>query len=129
MEDRQIYTDMVWLTMPRTDAVHASQGFKDRSKRAKAIKGRSFQARAAIGKIVFPEDDYEPWVARCIERLVSFPVGKDDTFDVMAAMCAAIDQTVRGVVAPPKKPKPKDRWDRAFKNADRRSSIPRWKLV
>src|SRR3990167_1867492 len=57
--ERRVYFRQEWVSpiVSATTTEHMSyrQGYRDRSKRAKAIRGRAFQARAAMGKIVMPE--------------------------------------------------------------------------
>jgi predicted phage terminase large subunit-like protein len=114
MRERSVYFGMDWLpTIGGESRTAAKKGFADSSKRAKAIKGRAFQARAAQGKILFPPDSYAPWVARVIKQCVGFPVGHDDAFDVMSNMCRAINNAHPAIVLPPK-PAKEDRWDKAF---------------
>ena len=56
----------------------------------KAIRGRAFQARSAMGKVRFGRQE---WAEEIIEQCVGFPgVRYDDKFDVMAGMCGVIDQ-------------------------------------
>lgn len=111
MMERRVYANMEWLsTMAGDDGGAASkQGFADRSKRAKAIKGRSFQAMSAAKRIVFPVDTHASWVPRIVGQCVGFPVGKDDAFDVMANMCRAINESHPAILPPGIKPK-KDPW-------------------
>jgi len=94
MRERRVYRTIEWLNPVGSRGQGASkQGFADKSKQAKAIRGRSFQARAAMEKIIFPEDSYAPWVRRVVDQCVAFPVGKDDAFDVMSQICSGIDKT------------------------------------
>lgn len=91
MQETKAYSRTAWLTTAtgRLAGVSSKQGFRDRSKQAKAARGRAFQARASMGKFVFP---VTPWAERVIKQCVKFPIGKDDAFDVMSHMALAIDQ-------------------------------------
>jgi predicted phage terminase large subunit-like protein len=72
-EERDVYAWFEWLT-PVAD---------------KHARGRAFQARAAMQKVIFPWG--QAWAERVINQCVSFPGGAhDDAFDVMAWMCLAI---------------------------------------
>lgn len=111
MRERRVYARLEWLTTAtgRTAGAASKQGYADASKRAKSIRGRAFQARAAMGKVLFPADDAYPWVRRVIDQCVGFPNGKDDAFDVMSHICLAIDQAHPAIHrAPPKPPKRHD---------------------
>lgn len=73
----------------------------------KPTRARSFQARAAMGKVFF-----EPG-ADVSEYLV-FPAGKhDDEVDTASLIGRAIDQAHPAIVATQNKAAPRDRWDRA----------------
>jgi hypothetical protein len=59
----------------------------------KAIAGRAFQARLAMGKFRFPK--HKPWTRRIVEQCVGFPGARfDDAFDVCAKMGMAIDKAI-----------------------------------
>lgn len=92
MRERRIYCRTEWLSTATGQRGQGSskQGYADASKRAKAVRGRAFQARASMGKVIFPAN--ADWADRVLEQCVGFPNGKDDAFDVMAHMCLAIDQ-------------------------------------
>lgn len=122
--ERKVYCNVEWVN---NSSGHSEQtfgvGYADRSKRAKAIRARSFQARAAAGRIRFPAN--AEWAARVIDQCVGFPNGKDDAFDVMSLMCLAIDETHPAVFNTAKK-KDGDRYDKAF---GRRNGETDWRLV
>lgn len=118
MRERRVYVNMDWVgTSTRAEDRATTTGFADASKRAKAIRGRSFQAMAHSGRIVFPAD--APWVARVIDQIVGFPNGKDDIFDAIANMCQALDESHNATaIVPPapegppdyRRPKAKRSW-------------------
>lgn len=112
MQERRIYGRVEWVNPTgRTYAMSSSnEGFSDRSKQTKAIRGRSFQARAACGKIRFPNS--AEWLTHVIDSIVKFPSkGHDDSFDVLSLMCLAIEQALPGV-APTEESEdePRRRW-------------------
>ena len=74
----------------------------------KAARGRSLQAMAASGAVVFPANS--EWAGRIIEQCVGFPGSKhDDAFDALSLMCLAIDQAHPAVgEAPAKAPAKRD---------------------
>lgn len=74
----------------------------------KKVKGRAFQARANMRKVLFSDD---PWADAVIEELVGFPTIKhDDDFDVMAIMCLHLDEAPAPVRQPEEEPEYRDRW-------------------
>ena len=86
----------------------------------KAIRGRSFQAMAASGAVLFPET---PWAEEVIEQCVAFPGAKDDKFDVLSLMCLAIDSAHPGIVL--SKPDPEKRaepWQKKQRQSSWRSA-------
>lgn len=83
MEDRRSYPYMEWI-----NPIHN-----------KVISSRSFQGRAAQGKVFIP---YGPEGDRMIEYLVKFPYGKYDDFpDNCALWGRALDETDRVVLPQP----------------------------
>lgn len=113
MRERRVYANVEWINAPRAERSADKQGYKDRSKRAKAIKGRALQARAAMGKIIFPSN--ADWADRVIQALVGFPSSRyDDAFDVAALLCMGLDQ-LQGAQPKPKEPARPDKWEKAFK--------------
>lgn len=122
MRERRIYARLEWLSSSvRRTATSTKTGYADASKQAKAIRGRPFQARAAMGKIIFPAN--APWASRVIAQCVGFPVGKDDAFDVCSHICQAIDQAHPAIAKLP--PKPAKRHDYTERKPPGRS----WKVV
>ncbi len=105
--ERQVYCRTEWIS-PIAD---------------KPTRGRAFQARAAMGKVVFPAG--RPWAERIIDQCVAFPGGRhDDAFDVMSLMCRAIDQAHPAIVRPEQN-KPRDRW----RDDERGNKSPGWRVV
>jgi len=113
--ERRIYCRTEWLSpLQGLRDRDLKAGYRDRSKRAKSIRGRSFQARAAMGKVIFPE--HAQWAERVIDQNVSFPEGFDDAFDVMSLFCRGIDQTY-AAKALKSDVNMEDRYDRLFQDA------------
>jgi hypothetical protein len=113
MQERDTYCSIHWINAPRAQKSATKQGYKDASKRAKAMKGRSFQARAAQGMVLFPARG--AWVDRVVQQCVSFPIGKDDAFDVLALFGLAVDKAFAAPPDPSVQEEATDRWDQAFK--------------
>ena len=108
VRERRIYARCEWLS-----PIHD-----------KATRGRAFQARSSMGKVIFPAN--APWAERVVEQCVAFPGAKhDDAFDVLSMMCQAIDQAHPAIMRKTKKPRPRDRWRRA----DDRQQVERWKVI
>jgi hypothetical protein len=98
INERGIYCRTEWVNPTgRTHGKSSSlEGFADRTKQAKAIRGRSFQARAAVKKIVMPAN--APFLSHVLGNIVQFPAkAPDDSFDVLSLMCLAIDEAYPGV--------------------------------
>ena len=73
----------------------------------KALRGRSFQGMASMGRVVFPKG--QGWAEAVIEQCVAFPGGKhDDKFDAMATGCMAIDKLHPIAIESTESSKPKD---------------------
>ena len=107
MEERGTVVDLEWKN-PVND---------------KPTRGRSFQARAAMGKIVFPQ--HAPWASRVIEQCHAFvPKSNlhDDAFDTMAWICLAIDELDPAHIKPKKEFRKRRRWDEPVAKAG-------WKTV
>lgn len=101
MRETRTYTRVEWLSTSTGRLGGSSkEGFADRSKQAKAARGRPFQARANMGKIIFHRD--AKWSERVRKQVVRFPQGPDDAFDVISHLCQAIDRA-HGAIAPPPK--------------------------
>ncbi len=123
MRERRLYANLQWINAPRAERSADKQGFKDRSKRAKAAKGRSLQARASMGKLIFPAR--ADWVDRVVQQLVGFPMARyDDAFDVCAQLFMALDD-LQGAAPPKPELRAVDKWDKAFKDKPRRT----WKTA
>lgn len=91
----------------------------------KPTRARSFQARAAMGKVYIPHN--APWVADLIAELLTFPAGKhDDQVDTLGLIGRMLDTMVGGR-APKPDPKPLDRWSAAFKRREGETSS--WKTL
>jgi len=81
----------------------------------KASRAQSIRARMAMGKVFFPKN--APWLADLESELLTFPVGaNDDQVDVLGLFGRMLDQLI-GAEAPEVQ-KPRDRWDRAFGDAE-----------
>jgi len=106
MIERRIYCRAEWLNP-----------IKD-----KATRGRAFQARAAMGRVILPEGH---WAERLVNEWVSFPGGKhDDAFDVISSMCQALDEAHPATVRRPAKSKQRHDY-----NTPRPQAVERWKTV
>lgn len=89
----------------------------------KAVRGRAFQARAAMGKVKFPKSS--TWADRVIDQCVGFPGAKhDDAFDALSIFSQAIDQAHPAIVREVKKQE-RDHW----RDSRRRAPTERWKVV
>lgn len=74
----------------------------------KKVKGRAFQARASMGKVLFPE---YPWASEVVEQIVGFPTIKhDDDFDVLSLMCLHLDEAPAPVRVVEAETETHDRW-------------------
>lgn len=78
----------------------------------KPTRARSFQARAAMGKVYMPHQ--APWVADLLGEMMNFPAGKhDDQIDALGLIGRMLDTMVGGRAPKTEGPEP-GRWDRAF---------------
>lgn len=92
----------------------------------KPTRSRSFQARAAMGKVYLPHS--APWVADFVSELLTFPAGKhDDQVDAIGLIGRMLDQMVSGR-APSKPDGPRDRWKDAFAKRTQESNAKSWKV-
>lgn len=109
MRERRVYADLRWVSTYAGQPSPTKEGFADPSKKAKARRGRAFQARAAMGKVFWHPN--AEWVQRVKQYIVGFPSHRyDDAFDVMANLCLGVDE-LEGAPAPKEAPrKKKDRW-------------------
>lgn len=81
MRERRVYPRMDWI-----NPIHN-----------KVISGRSFQGRAAQGKISIP---YGPEGDRMIEELIKFPNGKNDDFPDTCSLWGRALEDTRKVILP-----------------------------
>jgi len=91
----------------------------------KPTRCRSFQARAAMGKVYLPHA--APWVADFMAELLVFPAGKhDDQVDAIGLIGRMLDTMTTGRA--PKAPEPpQNKWKQAF--AKRQSAGGSWKTL
>lgn len=103
MQDRRVFCRLEWLS----------------SVADKPTRARSFQAWAASGRVYFERG------ADLSEFLV-FPAGKhDDDVDTASLIGRALDQAHPAMIAETRDTKPRDRWDRAFKEKEEDS----WRVM
>lgn len=89
----------------------------------KATRGRAFQARASMGRVIFPKA--EPWAERVIDQCVAFPgAAHDDKFDVLALMCLAVDQAHPAIVQG-KATRQRDAWA----EENQKAAVRQWRVV
>jgi predicted phage terminase large subunit-like protein len=93
----------------------------------KASRARSFQARAAMGKVYLPHA--APWLDDFLMEILSFPLSKhDDQVDPLGLIGRMLDSMVGGR-SPAPAGKPESKWDRAWsKRASEGQSIS-WKTL
>lgn len=93
----------------------------------KPTRCRSFQARAAMGKVYLPHNAH--WVADLMTELLNFPNGKhDDQVDVVGLIGRMLDTMVAGQV--PRNPDPvATKWDRAFAKRRNEGQAASWKSL
>lgn len=94
----------------------------------KPTRARSFQARAAMGKVYLPHN--APWVADLMGELLTFPAGRhDDQVDALGLIGRMVDKMVGGR-APRVEATPTDKWRRAFaRRAEADNSSNDWKTA
>ncbi|OQW71652.1 MAG: hypothetical protein BVN33_14570 [Proteobacteria bacterium ST_bin13] len=91
----------------------------------KPTRCRSFQARAAMGKVYLPHN--APWVADLIGEMMNFPVGKhDDQVDALGLVGRMLDVMTSGRPVKPDAPPP-SKWDQAFKRRAQEQAATSWK--
>jgi predicted phage terminase large subunit-like protein len=91
----------------------------------KPTRARSFQARAAMGKVYLPHN--APWVADVLGEMLNFPVGKhDDAVDALGLIGRMLDTMSSGRAAKPDAPPP-SKWDQAFKRRAQEQTSTSWK--
>ena len=91
----------------------------------KPTRARSFQARAAMGKVYLPHN--APWVADLLGEMMNFPAGKhDDQIDALGLIGRVLDTMVSGRT--PRAPEPPEsRWKRAFQARAQEDANSGWK--
>jgi predicted phage terminase large subunit-like protein len=95
--------------------------------RDKATKARSFQARAAMGKVRLPAK--APWTPTILNELLSCWSGRnDDIADALGLIGRMLDQMV-GAASNKGTKKTVDRWDRAFSRQEREIGSNNWKAT
>lgn len=112
--DKRAYERRIWTTK------HWLPSIRD-----KAARGQPFRAWAQQGRIRFPKDC--DWADEVIEQCVAFPLGrKDDKFDVMSLVCAALDE-----MQPATKPMTQLQWqrERRYKRKSESNVLPLWKIA
>ncbi len=91
----------------------------------KPTRCRSFQARAAMGKVYLPHN--APWVADLIGEIMNFPVGKhDDQVDALGLVGRMLDVMTSGRPVKPDAPPP-SKWDQAFKRRAQEQAATSWR--
>lgn len=100
MRERQAYCAMEWLT-----------SVSDKPSRA-----RSFQARAAMGKVYLPDNEIGH---RILDQLLRFPAGTyDDAVDVCSLFGRMLDKVIPAHVGQPQEPEALDAWGRRLTDDD-----------
>lgn len=91
----------------------------------KPTRCRSFQARAAMGKVYLPHN--AAWVADLLGEMMNFPVGKhDDQVDALGLVGRMLDTMSAG--RPIKQDVPQtSKWDQAFKRRAQEQAATSWK--
>lgn len=91
----------------------------------KAARARAFQARSAMGMVVFPSN--KEWAQRVVDQCVGFDsVRYDDAFDVMSIFHSQIDEANSPITSPVDNKKIVDTYKRFSHNAHDDSS---WKVA
>jgi predicted phage terminase large subunit-like protein len=93
----------------------------------KPTRSRSFQARAAMGKVYLPHN--APWVADLVGEMLTFPAGKhDDQVDALGLIGRMMDTMVSGRkhVATEQ---PDSKWRRAFAARQNSNAAGSWKVA
>lgn len=82
----------------------------------KAARARSLQGMAAAGKVYLPDNEYGH---RVLADLLKFPASaKDHTVDMCGLIARALDQAHPGIFPAVPEKKQRDRWNKAFDDAD-----------
>ena len=92
----------------------------------KSSRARSFQGRAAQGMVHLPHD--APWTEDLMAELMRFPGDPDDQVDVLGMLGRMVDEMQGGRLPKPKTSR-RDRWDKAFDQADHDDNGGNWKLM
>ncbi len=91
----------------------------------KPTRCRSFQARAAMGKVYLPHN--APWVGDLISEMTNFPAGKhDDMVDALGLIGRMLDTMAPGR-APHVATETHDKWQRAFARRAQEQEGSGWK--
>ena len=91
----------------------------------KPTRARSFQARAAMGKVYLPHN--APWVSDVLTEMLNFPVGKhDDAVDALGLIGRMLDTMSAGRGPKPEAPRV-SKWDQAFRRRAQEQSASSWK--
>jgi predicted phage terminase large subunit-like protein len=91
----------------------------------KPTRARSFQARAAMGKVYVPHAAH--WVTDLMAEMMTFPAGKhDDQIDALGLIGRMLDTMVPGR-APAEPEKPQSQWARAFAKRAQEDTADSWK--
>jgi len=78
----------------------------------KTSRARAFQARASMGKVKLPNNE---WGYSILSQLLSFPAGMmDDDVDTLSLMGRIIDEAHPATITTKVIERPKDRYDRLF---------------
>ena len=105
MRERKAYCHVEWLP----------------SVADKPTRARSFQARAAMGKVYLPNNEMGH---RLLDMALRFPVGAhDDAVDVLSLFGRMLDKTIPAFVGPKGDDQPRDAWGRLKRGRDS------WKTV
>lgn len=92
----------------------------------KPTRARSFQARAAMGKVYLPRN--APWLADFLKELLSFPAGaNDDQVDCVGLLGRLID-TMVSIKPKSSSTEKQDRWSKAFARASG-GDASKWKTA
>ena len=93
----------------------------------KPTRARSFQARAAMGKVYMPHGAH--WVTDLMNEMLTFPAGKhDDQIDALGLIGRMLDTMVSARV-PAAQPGPESRWAQAFKRRQQDDTAASWKTL
>jgi len=92
----------------------------------KPTRSRSFQARAAMGKVYWPRN--APWLAEVLNVLHTFPAGRtDDDVDMLGLIGRMLDEMIGGTIPPVVEPN--NRSDYTSASRDEVDADNDWKTV